>query len=673
MTHICGWMGTILRVDLTTGAITREPFTEEDRINFIGGYGIGSKILYDETGPETNPIGPESRVIISSGPLTGTLAFGSSRTSIMLKSPETDIIGYTSGGGHFASELKYAGYDAIVIQGKSPEPVYLWIEDDRVELRSAGHLWGKTASQMLALLQEKHGPDIRSLGIGPAGENLVKFACAVTDDLRTPGGCGTGCVMGSKNLKVIAVKGSKTIAIADPERVFEIEKDALAMMKTRLRYEEAHTYGTTTLIAAMGAGGSLPVRNYQYSSESPTYGAERWKRLTHDYIVENYPHKWTSCFGCPVRCAAWVDLDERFGRYACQSSRPEGGALLCGTVAEVDSYAAIVAWNELCDQYGLGIFETNAAIAGAMEWYERGLISKEQTDGLEIKFGDADVMMELTHKIARREGFGNILAEGFLKGGKLIGVPEEYLPHGKGRSGDITQVAGIPAMQLGYAVASRGWDHLSGTDASAAYSLVSGRRQNIYDKAGVPADRTKAHPGMAVMTIVLEDEIRMADIVGTCKFSGTLKLNYDKAEGDMPYYADILSAVTGVRFDPEGLILTAERLMTLQKAYNVRLGLGRQHDQVHVRFREPKSGPLKGVKFSQEDYDRMLSRYYELHGWDPDTGIPRRDTLDFLGLKQVADDLEERGTALGTGGHRYDINDISLEMRGIKKANQGRD
>ena len=209
-----------MRVDLTTGAIVKEPLSEELRNKFIGGYGIGSKILYDETGVETDPVGPENRLIISTGPLTGTLALGSSRTSVMFKSPETDIIGYTSGGGNFSSELKYAGYDTIVVQGQAREPVYLWIEDDKAEIRDAEHLWGKTVSDTYELLQKEHGLDIRSIGIGPAGENLVKFACLVTGDLRTPGGCGAGCVMGSKNLKTIAVRGTKSIGIAYPDKLF---------------------------------------------------------------------------------------------------------------------------------------------------------------------------------------------------------------------------------------------------------------------------------------------------------------------------------------------------------------------------------------------------------------------------------------------------------------------
>ena len=669
MVQTYGWMGTILRVDLTTETITKEPLSGELSKDFIGGYGIGSKILYDETGPETEPLGPESRIIISTGPLTGTLALGASRTSVVVKSPETNIIGYSSGGGHFAAELKYAGYDAIIIQGEASEPVYLWIDDDAVEIRKAKHLWGKTISETYKLLQEEHGPDVCSLGIGPGGESMVKYACLVTDDLRTPGGCGTGCVMGSKSLKVIAVRGTKTIHIADPDKVFELEQEALTLMKTRIRYDEARTYGTTTLIAAMGGGGSMPVRNYEYSSESPTYGPEQWKHLKHDYILENHPHKWTSCFGCPVRCSTWVDLDERFGKYACQSGRPEGATLLCGTIMEISSYAAIVSWNELCDQYGLGTFETGGAIASAMEWYEKGIINKDDTNGMEIRFGDADAMFDLTHKIARREGFGNILAEGFLKAGETAGAPAETLPQCKGRGGDITQVAGNPMMQLGYAVAPRGWDHLSGVDASACYDISSPRRTDIYKKAGIPSDRTKTHPGMAIPTIILEDEIKMADLLGTCKFSGTMKLNYDRDEGDMPYYASILSAVTGVDFDAEQLVRIAERFINLQKAYNVRLGLGRKDDQVHVRFRDPQSGPLKGVKYNQKGFDKMLSRYYELHGWDPETGIPRRDTLEEFGLKYVADNLEKHGIQLGEKGHKYDINDISLEMRGIKSRN----
>ncbi|MBI4186158.1 MAG: aldehyde ferredoxin oxidoreductase family protein [Chloroflexi bacterium] len=667
MSQVYGWMGTILRVDLSAGVVAREPFSEELRTGFLGGYGIGTRVLYDETGPQTSPLGPDNRLIISAGPLTGTLAFGSSRTSVVFKSPLTDVIGYTSGGGHFAPELKYAGYDAIVVQGRAPQPVYLWIEDDRVEIRDARHLWGKMASETLELLQDVHGPDIRTIGIGPAGESMVKYACLVTDDLRTPGSVGAGCVMGSKNLKVIAIKGTGTIRIAHPDAVFNIEKEALASMKKRLRYEEAHKYGTTTLIAGMGAGGSLPVRNYRYSSESPTFGREQWQRLKHDYIVDNYPHKWVSCFGCPVRCSAWVDLDDRFGKYACKSGRPEGGTLLCGTNLEINNYAAIVRWNELCDQYGMDTFEAASAIGSAMEWYEKGIITREDNDGKEVKFGDIDAVFELTHKIARREGLGNVLAEGVVKGGKAVGATEETTPHGKGKCGDHGQIAGDAVLQLGFAVAPRGWDHLSGTfNAGFSGMPTVSRWVKIYEKEGIPADTTIPHPGRAILTIIMEDETKMANLLGTCVFNGVFKLNYDKDDGDMPYYATVLSAVTGVDFDAERLIRISQAFTSLQKAYNVKLGLGRKDDQVHVRFREPLSGPLKRAKWSQDGFDIMLSRYYELHGWDPETGIPRRDTLEELGLKDVADDLERNGIRLGEDGHKFNINDISLDMRGIK-------
>ena len=474
------------------------------------------------------------------------------------------------------------------------------------------------------------------------------------------------CVMGSKNLKAIVVRGSKSIRIADADKLFDIEHNALESIKARRTYSTFRKYGTTTLVVSKSMSGSMPVRNYQYSSESPSYGMRDWQRLSHDYIIDHYPHKWTSCFGCPLRCGAWVDLDERFGKHAVKSGRPEGATLSCGPLMEISSYSAMVVWNELCDQYGLGTFETAAAISAAMEWYEKGIISKDDTDDLEVKFGDANVMIELTHRIARREGFGNILAEGAIKAREILGAPLETTPHVKGKSMP-TSLAGFPNLQLGYAVSPRGMDHLSGVDASVVYldSSVS-RWAGLNSKFEIPSEATKYHPNRAVSSIIYEDEMKLANLLGVCVFNGVFWVNQDRDEGDIPYYANILSAITGVCFDVVGLIVIAERFANLQKAYNVRLGLGRKDDQVHIRFKEMQSGPLKGIKFDQEGFDNMLDRYYELHGWDPETGVPRRDTLEGFGLKYVADDLEKRGIELGRGGHRYNIDEISFDVRGIK-------
>jgi len=661
MTHLCGWMGTILRVDLTRGIITKEPLSEELRNDFIGGYGIGSKILYDETGPETNALSPENRLIVATGPLNGTLVPSTSRISVVNKSAVTNILAYSSGGGHFAPTLKYAGYDAIVIQGRAKKPVYLWIDDDKVEIRDATHLWGKTISETYELLQEEHGYDIHSLGIGPGGENLVKYACLITDDMHAPGAGDAGCIMGSKNLKTIVVRGTKPIYVAAPDKLFEITEETLAQLKAAPMYQTCHQFGWSIVPDWAFDREAAPVKNFEYSWEIPKYGPNQWDLLRSKYVDDNYPHRGVACFGCPLRCSSWVDLDERFGRYACKAKRPEGSILLAGPMTLTNNWPALVKFTELCNQYSLGAHETPSVISAALEWYEKGIITKEDTDGLELRFGDPDILIELTHKIAKREGFGNILAEGVFEAGKIVNAPMETVPHGKGKSSCMINVGAMdPGGVLVGATNRRGYDWLDGW---AATSPGVTRWEKIFQRLAISPTPTGYNPNWAVANIITEDEYMMGNLLGTCIMAGIQYVGTYRDEGDMPYYASALSAVTGVDFDPEQLIRIAERCINIQKAYNVRLGLGRKDDQVHIRFRE---APDKGVKFSQEGFDKMLSRYYELHGWDPRTGIPRRDTLEELGLKYVADDLERRSIQLGKGGHKYDINDISLELRGIK-------
>lgn len=668
MAEVYGWAGTILRVNLTTGMIGKQPFSEELRNNFIGGSGLSAKILYDETRPETDPLGPDNRFIVSAGALNGTLALGSSRTHIMFKSPLTNTISYASAGGYFTPELKYAGYDSVVVEGRAVEPVYIWIEDDKVEIRDARHLWGKTIDETNRLLREEHGPDIRSLSIGPAGENLVKFASPVTDDLRTPSRGGGGCVMGSKNLKSIVIRGTKSICIADSDKLLAIEKEALAAIKTRAPYEFFRKYGTNTLRWTMIAGGTMGEKNSEWPEwpdGRPTYSANQLSDpFRHDFLVENYSPKYVSCFGCPLHCSAWFDLDERFGRYACKSDRGEGTRQQYGW--KVDKYAPVVYRTHLCDLYGLDVLSLPSVISCAVKWYEQGIITGKDTDGMELSWEDNNTWIGLIPKIARREGFGNILAEGAFKAAEIIGAPIETAPATKGLDHMHASIplARSPDIQLQLSVAARGKDHLSGSNPMPwnGWPPIS-RWAHIYKKLGIPTEFPASvyeyHPARADVTIIVEDEMNMANMLGTCTFNGVFWCNYDRPEGDMPYYSAVLTAATGVDFTPQRLIEASERYLNLAKAYNVRLGLGRRDDHFDPGCKKPQG-------YNEEEYDKMLSRYYELHGWDPDTGIPRRDTLEELGLKNVADDLEKRGIKLGEWGHKYDINDIPLELRGIK-------
>ncbi|MCK5095467.1 MAG: aldehyde ferredoxin oxidoreductase, partial [Spirochaetes bacterium] len=422
-------MGKVLRVNLSKKEILTEPLTEELRYNFIGGRGINSKILYDETGPNTDPLGPENRLIIGAGPLTGTPVPTSGRYTVTAKSPLTGILGDGNAGGTFGAELKYAGYDHLIIRGRSEKPVYLLIDDDNVKLKDARHLWGKNTFETEIILKEELGnTEIRVLSIGQAGENMVKIAGVISDEEHAAARCGMGAVMGSKNLKAIAVRGSKTINIADPGRLFELIDGMYEDYKKCSAYDWYTKYGGTVAIIDMCRAGSAPIKNYLKSG-----GTDLNRRIpiSHEKIFEKYKLKDVACHGCPLACDKWTYID---GLGRCK--HPDGGSFH-SAIWEIYDYPFIVEFNRLCDRYGLDLYSVQMVTAAAMEWYEKGVITKKDTDGLEIRFGDKEVVRSLVHKIAGREGFGKILAEGSIAAGRIVGAdPDSTATGGYGKGMD---------------------------------------------------------------------------------------------------------------------------------------------------------------------------------------------------------------------------------------------
>jgi aldehyde:ferredoxin oxidoreductase len=624
-----GWMGTILRVDLSTGKIAKEPLSEDLAYNFVGGRGVNSKILYDETSPATEPLGPDNRLIIGTGPTSGTLGLGNGRFTITARSPLTGILGDASGGGHFGGEVKFAGYDHIIVQGRAKKPVYLWINDDEVVLKDARHLWGKTTWETDELIRGELGErDIKTICIGQAGENLVKYACPIANDERVPSETGMGCVMGSKNLKAIAVKGSKSVKVAHPEKYYEIVKKW---------YEDVPKQHLSPLHESIGSPYLIKVFNQVYNlgiknSQELHRPEEEVKKLYADDNVPKYLVRNIACFSCGHACQKFIMITD--GPYAGEKGmRPEYGctASLCTQLGVFDFPFSLKITN-LANQLGIDAQEAGPTMAMAFECYQRGILTRKDTGGLKLEWGNKEVIIELLRKIAYREGFGNILAEGSLNAARKIGKgAEKYSYHIKGKSHPDRLTAYIPCV-LGFALASRGWDHLRGTVFPHITPSLGPPKFWDYDPIYAKVVTDREHVDTA------------ADSLEICKWLTEFELMAEGL-GGVPRMAEVLSALTGVDFSEDRLHKVCDRIYNIERAYLVKMGLSRDDDVAPHHFYDTPipDGPSKGKTLDRIKFEEIKDVFYELRGGDKKTGAPKKETLEALGLKYVADDLEKIG------------------------------
>jgi len=625
-----GWMGTILRVDLSQGTIEKEPLSEDLAHNFVGGRGINSKILYDETGPGTEPLSPENRLIIGTGPAIGTLGPSAGRFTVTAKSPLTGILGDGNGGGDFGPELKFAGYDHIVIQGKAEKPVYLWINDGEVIIKDARHLWGKSTWEAEEIIRQELGDkDIRTLCIGQAGENLVRFACTVGSGYGTPGRTGTGGVMGSKNLKAIAVRGSQSVKVADPEKYMEIVRKWYSDIRRHPFYPTLSGIGMSYLMKWGNQSFTLPVRNAQ---------ATHWpEEEFSQYHGENFSprHKvrdW-SCFACPTHCKKFSLVKE--GAYAGEKGMQSEGMSLgaLGPLIGSGDYPFTLKATNLCNEYGLDTVSAGAAIAVAMEWFQRGIITTEDTDGLELTWGNREVIIELLRKIATREGFGNILAEGAAKAARKIGKGAEKYEHEGPKGMSMTPERNLHLdTVLCYSMNTRGYEILRG-------HLIAVPK----DSSGKAMNAMSYDPLWAEVAIGRHQMFTAADLLEICKFN--IDWMMFGAGFGVERMAELLSAITGVDFSEERLRQASDRVSDIEKAYIAREGMRREHDNPPGDYfeRPQLDGPDKGWLLDREKFEGLKDRYYELKGWDKKTGVPAREELERVGLEYVADEMEKMG------------------------------
>ena len=632
-----GYLGNVLRVNLSTGKVSTQPLDLAFARKYIGGRGFNSRILYDELKPGIDPLGPENKIVISCGPSGGTEIPGSQRFTVSAKSPLSGFLGDSNSGGSLGVALKYAGFDALIIEGQSPKPVYLWIHDGEVELKPAGHIWGKTTNQAhRQIVSELANPDISVMAIGIGGENLVRFASIIVDMGRGLGRTGMGAVMGAKKLKAIAAWGSHDITVADPKMLHEEAKaHRQAWLGNQAALAHRVKYGAYAGWVRYRDFGMAPTNNFQYGT------CPDWQRMQDDW--ERYFFKQRACFSCPAGCDhMWVLSDGPFsGTYGHSPNLTVPGDF-GPRIGNCDLALALKAAT-LCDEYGLDYLDMGGAIGFAMECYERGILTEKDTGGLALKWGDKDAIIGLIEMIAHRQGLGDVLAQGLKPAAQIIGQgAEKYAMHVKGVAFVMRNVRASKAWGLGYAVSSRGACHVR-SHAPETYApenwdpAIQGILRRYHDPTNPLTEE-----GKAAIVKWHEDLHAFMNSMETCLFTV-----YSWMFSIPDKLARYVNAVTGSDLDAEEVMQIGERIVNLEKAFNLREGLTRQDDSLPERMlKEPlPDGVAKGQTINLEP---MITEYYELRGWDGQTGLPTAEKLKELSLPEVADDLAARGLLADT-------------------------
>jgi aldehyde:ferredoxin oxidoreductase len=624
-----GFMGRILRVNLTNGEISEEPVPKKDARMFLGGSGLATKYLFDELEKGVDPLGPANKIVYMTGPLTGTVSPSSGRFSAVTKSPLTGFWGEANSGGRWGRDLKAAGFDGIIIEGVAPKPVYLVIDDGKAELRDAEGIWGTGVQETTRSIKEcrrfANGERLNVSCIGVAGENLVRYSAIMNDVHRALGRCGLGAVMGSKRLKAIAVAGDQRIDLADSEAFNEAAKRASDFANESLLKMTLEVYGTAMVIDLVNIQGGFPTRNWQ--SGQCSYADDINGIAINEKILVGRK----ACFACPIACGRVAEIQS--GKYACQGEGPEYesiGAL--GAMCDVDDLEAITYAHLLCNDYGLDTISTGSTIAFSMECYEKGILTTMDTDGLELEFGDADVMIELIHRIARREGIGDLLAEGTKRASERLGQEklgqgsERFAMHVKGLELPAYDCRATKITGLAFATANRGGDHITAYVQGPTFLDIP----FLIVEESTIQDVQVENPAEAKVVKDMEDALTVFDAIGCCKFLGMALMAED--------VAPVIANATGWEFGVSDFRKAGERIYNLARAFNVREGCTRADDTLPSRLLEEPllEGPAKGLVV---DLEPLLDAYYEFRGWDKATGIPSPAKLEELGLGEVIDQL----------------------------------
>ncbi len=633
----------IAYINLTTGDIQSKPITIDMRKKFIGGRGLDAYLLYNNTEKGCDPLGPENALIISGGLLTATCASATARTHIMAKSPLTGLLGSANMGGFFAPELAWAGFHHLVITGKAEKPVYIFIHNGEIEIRDAAALWGKTTTEtQWAIRDELNDDEVKSCVIGPAGENLVTFANVMTGIKNAAGRTGMGCVMGSKNLKAVAARGTMDIKIARPIEAFEYNKRFIDQITSAKVNQTQGALGTPFIWGATNCWGGVRTRNFQYNQceDSDDIEPERIDEIAEETIG---PYHMTGCFGCQIHCRAQYKIPSGplAGKY---DEGPEYTSLgAFGGEPDCKSAETLLTGNHLVNQYGMDNLEIGSIISWAMELYEKGILSIKDTDGIDLRFGNDEALLEMVERICYRKGWlGDTLADGGIPAAEKIGKNSfDYLVQVKGMNNLHSDERATPALALNVATASRGSDHLRSRPAIDLYHLPEKILRKIYSNPipydGPLSSEHTAYEGKPWQVFWQENCYMAVDCLGICKyhtvFLGTTLPNFE----DWP---KVIYYNTGLEMTPEEIWEVAERCNMIERLFNLREGLTRNDlkkgDMLNHRyFDEPcrRGAPdVVGKTIDREKFVQMLDEFYTYKGCDKN-GVPWKKTIKRLGLE----------------------------------------
>ena len=598
-----GMKGKLLRVNLTTEESKVEVIDSKLWETFIGGRGLGAYYLTKEVPPNVGPLSPENKLIFMNGPLAGTLIPGNNKICVTFKSPLTNTYSNSLCGGHWGPELKFAGYDGLIIEGKAKNPVYISIKNDKIEFKSAEKLWGKLIPESESLLRKELGDDktIQIALIGSAGEKLVNYACITAGLYREFGRGGAGAAMGSKNLKGIAITGSTDVNVANPEEVFQLGKELIRDLRESRGGKVRREFGTMELVERVNNAGFWITRNFTEGYFEEGYKLEG-KRMREEIIIGD-----SSCFGCPIGCGKRTYISTKNNEKILMEGPEFETVGMLGSNCGISSWETLLKASKICDTYGFDTINAGACVSMVMEAFETGRFTLEDTDGIELLFGNDEALLKTLEKIGRREGLGDILAKGPAEASKILKI-EELAMHSKGQSFPVYDPRGAKGMALTYATSPKGAHHMLATTFGA--ELSTGTRFEIEGKGNLERDHQ--------FSMAIVDSIALCSTMR----AGIPLDNLLKA----------YTTVTGIDHDITSFLKAAERIINLERMYNINLGLDRKDDTLPKRFLEETlpSGESKGQIV---ELNALLDDYYNVMGWNSN-GVPKEEKLKELELTQ---------------------------------------
>ncbi|MHB1126263.1 MAG: aldehyde ferredoxin oxidoreductase family protein [Bacillota bacterium] len=607
-------MGRFWLIDLSERKV--EDFYPQESVlrEYIGGAGLGARFLYDHTGPNTDPLGPENILVFAVGPLTGTKAITSGRHAVVAKSPLTGIWGESDSGGSWGAALKRTGCDGLLISGRSDRPCYIWVSEDSLEIRDASHLWGYDTYEVDSLLKAETDSKAVVACIGPAGEKLARIATIMNDGRhsRAAGRCGLGAVMGSKNLKAIVARGSRNVPVAHPDALDRSVKELAPFILGKLKHYR--DFGTAGGVISAAAIGDLPTKNWTLGDWLGPAEKISGQTMANTILTGRY-----RCTSCIVGCGRTVSITQ--GRFmGVNGAGPEYESIAgFGSMCLVDELEAIAMANELCNRYGIDTISAGHAVAFAIEAFERGFITTRDTAGIKLRWGDPEIMIELVHKIGRREGIGHLLGEGVKRAAEEIGgLTQEFAMEVKGLEPAFHDPRAMSSLAVAYATNPRGACHRGGSHIMERSAIP----ELGYDQ---PFDRFAAS-GKGPLTARLQDYMGLFNSLKLCQFIAPAIQVSDSLNW--------LNQVTGWDMDLAEFLKVGERQFNLKRMYNVRCGISRKDDRLPSRLATQK---LKdgGAANQLPQLNEMLNDYYEYRGWTVD-GIPTAEKLRSLGLDREA-------------------------------------